>query len=69
VSQCVIVLITFNVVMLIIDSPAVQNKSIFSYLLTYAENVTPPAFAAAVRRAAAAPAVQESIDASYPPGP
>ena len=65
-SQCVIVLITFNVVMLIIDSPAVQNKSVFSYLLTYAENVT---LAAAVRRAAAAPAVQESIDASYPPGP
>jgi len=55
--------------MLIIDSPAVQNKSVFSYLLTYAENVTPPAFAAAVRRAAAAPAVQESIDTCYSPGP
>ena len=35
---------------------------------TYAENVALPAFAAA-RRAAAAPAVQQSIDFSYPPGP
>ena len=42
-------------------------KQVCVQLPTCADNVALPAFAAA-RRAAAAPAVQQSIDISYPPG-
>jgi len=40
---------------------------VFTAASTSADNVALPAFAAA-RRAAAAPAEQQSIDISYPPG-
>ena len=40
----------------------------YSFMTTYADNVALPALAA-VRRAAATTAVQQSIDISYPPGP
>jgi len=40
----------------------------YSFMTTYADNVALPALAA-VRRAAATTAVQQSIDISYPPSP